>query len=299
MSEVVVSNGNTVLMGFIERAAHDPSFDVQKFEVLLRLQMEVADKQARRAFNEAMAAAQAEMLPVIRDATNSGVRSKYAKLETIDAAMRPIYTRHGFSIRFGSAPAPRESDMRITCTVAHSGGYFEENHLDSPVSMTGSQGGRMAMTPVQAVGSVTTYLRRYLLCMTFNIVLADEDDDGEAPRMQVAQTAMSSYPQQEGQSRSNLRAAAATAQPAPVKRQTIADWLAAHRIALKDCESAEAVNAILESEEVQRARETFRNGAKQQLEDMISEALAKWYHEPPEDEGEEEPLPDLAALALP
>jgi hypothetical protein len=186
MNEITTTNGNGALMSFIERAAKDETFDVQKFEVLLRLQMEVSDKQARRAFNAAMAVAQSEMMPVIRTAQNRHLGNKYAKLEDIDREMRPIYTRHGFSVRFGSAPSPREGDMRITCTVAHADGYSEENHLDAPSSVLGSQGGRMAVTPVQAVGSTITYLRRYLLTMVFNLVLEDDDDDGEATRRAAA-----------------------------------------------------------------------------------------------------------------
>jgi hypothetical protein len=185
MNEIAVPNG--ALLSFIERAAKDESFDVAKFETLLRVRRDEAHDHSRRVFNAAMAACQSEMQPVLRESTNPGVRSKYAKLEAIDQQMRPIYTRHGFSVRFGSAPPPQPGWMRITCTVAHESGYFEENYLDSPVSTQGSQGGRIAMTPVQAVGSVVTYLRRYLLGMVFNIVQADvvgEDDDGETMREQ-------------------------------------------------------------------------------------------------------------------
>jgi len=89
-------------------------------------------------------------------------------------------------VRYGSAPSPHEGWLRITCTVAHDDGYFEENYLDAPVSLTGSQGGRMAVTPVQAIGSTVTYLRRYLLGMVWNTVLADDDDDGEATRRAAA-----------------------------------------------------------------------------------------------------------------
>lgn len=185
MSEVVPAS-NSVLASFIERAARDPEFDVQKFGELLRMQREVEHDQARKAFNRAMASAQAEMLPVVRDAKNSHLNNRYAKLETIDAAIRPIYTAHGFSVRYGSAPSPHEGWLRVTCTVAHDDGYFEENYLDAPVSLTGSQGGRMAVTPVQAIGSTVTYLRRYLLGMVWNTVLADDDDDGEGTRAAAA-----------------------------------------------------------------------------------------------------------------
>lgn len=103
--------------------------------------------------------------------------------------------------------------------------------------------------------------------------------------------------QQGGESRLNTAAAAAMPR-GDRKRQTIAEWLEAHRIALHDCQSAAAVDAILESDEVQTARQKFTNGAKQQLDDMISEALNKWYHAAPEEPTEEE-LPDLAEIALP
>jgi hypothetical protein len=180
---VTTSDSNAGLLNFIERASRDPEFDVRKFGELLQMQREVTQEQERREFNRAMAAAQAEMLPVIRDAKNTHIGNRYARLETIDAAMRPIYTRHGFSVRYGSAPPLREDTIRLVCTVAHAGGYFEENYLDAPLSTTGSQGGRTATTAVQSVGSTVTYLRRYLLGMVFNIVLADDDDDdGEASR---------------------------------------------------------------------------------------------------------------------
>ena len=183
MNEITPANG--ALMSFIERAAKDDSFDVAKFGELLRLQRDVGHDQSRYGCSiRAWPMLESEMLlPVVRDAKNSHLGNSHAKLETIDAAMRPIYTRHGFSVRFGSAPAPTEGYIRITCTVAHAGGYFEDNYLDAPIGVNlGSQGGRTATTGVQAVGSAVTYLRRYLLGMVFNIVLADEDDDGEGMR---------------------------------------------------------------------------------------------------------------------
>ena len=167
----------------IVRAASDQSIDIGKLQALLDMQRMVARERAVRMFNTAMAAAQGEMEPVLRDTVNTHTKSRYAKLETIDRAMRPVYTRHGFSVRFGSQPSPRQGWMRITCTVAHTGGHYEENYLDAPPDDAGTQG-RTNKTPIQSVGSSVTYLRRYLLTMVFNIVLSDDidqDADGNTP----------------------------------------------------------------------------------------------------------------------
>src|SRR5438309_433685 len=114
-SQIQTSRSDT-LLNFIERASRDEAFDLAKFEALLRMQREVVSDQAKREFNESMARAQSEMEPVIRDAKNTNTNSKYARLETIDAQMRPIYTRHGFSVRYGSEQHPREGWLRIKCT---------------------------------------------------------------------------------------------------------------------------------------------------------------------------------------
>jgi hypothetical protein len=179
MSQAVttIEENSSSLMSLIDRATRDPEFDLNKFQALLAMKRELDHEFAKRAFNQAMAAAQTEMMPVIRDAANTHTQSKYARLETIDAQMRPIYTKHGFAVRYGSAPAPRDGWIRVICTVSHTDGYSEENYLDAPPDIAGSQG-KSNKTPIQAVGSSVTYLRRYLLTMCFNIVLADEDDDG-------------------------------------------------------------------------------------------------------------------------
>jgi ERF superfamily len=183
MSQALTPNEPAnAMQSFIERASRDENFDVAKFEALLRMQREIVQEQERREFNRAMALAQTEMAPIVRDATNTHTRSKYARLETIDREMRPVYTRHGFAVRFGSAPAARDGWVRIVCTVSHVGGYSETNYLDAPPDDVGAKG-TATKTAVQGIGSVVSYLRRYLLTMCFNIVLADDpDDDGEAVR---------------------------------------------------------------------------------------------------------------------
>ena len=168
------------LLNFVARAMADPAVNVDKLEALLRIQREIAEADARLQFNRAMSATQAEMQPVARDATNDQTRSKYARLETIDAKLRPIYTRHGFCLSFDSEPTDGPT-IRIVCEVSHSAGHTKRYQLEAALDMAGPQG-KANKTPLHGLGSSVSYLRRYLTCMIFHVVLTNEDDDGNGRR---------------------------------------------------------------------------------------------------------------------
>jgi hypothetical protein len=165
------------LLNFISAASRDPSVDVSKFESLLRMQREIIADDAKLQFNRAMAQVQREMTPVVRDANNEQTRSKYARLETIDAMMRPCYTAHGFSLSFDQVPSEDPSAIRISCEVAHEGGFSRTYHLESTLDSVGAKG-NVNKTPLHALGSTMSYLRRYLTSMIFHVVLVNDDDDG-------------------------------------------------------------------------------------------------------------------------
>lgn len=174
-----VANGGA-LVSFIERAAADEAFNLEKFEALLRLQREEQAKQAERDFFSAMATAQGEMEPVRKDSVNPHTKSRYASFEAIDSTVRPIYTRHGFSVSYRTGTSA-PGTVRMICTVAHAGGHAIEAELTAGLDNSGA-GGRTTKTDVQAVGSTVSYLRRYILSMIWNIALAGDDDDGEGSR---------------------------------------------------------------------------------------------------------------------
>ena len=163
-------------MVFWARAANDQTLDAEKLAILYRIQQEIEANDAKHAFYRAMSAAQAEMQPVLRDATNTQTNSKYARLETIDAAIRPIYTRHGFALTFDTeqTDGPRE---RVICEVTHAGRHTRKYQLEAGVDTTGPKG-TSNKTPLHGLGSTVSYLRRYLTCMIFNVVLANDDNDG-------------------------------------------------------------------------------------------------------------------------
>ncbi len=164
------------LLNFIAQAVERPDIDVQKLEALLRMQREVIAEDARVQFIHAMTAAQAEIAPVARDTENSQTKSTYAKLETVDAAIRPIYTKHGFSLSFDEE-AGDAANMQIVCEVSHTAGHSKKYRLFAPPDTLGPKGSP-TKTALHGRGSTITFLRRYLTCNIFNVVLRNQDDDG-------------------------------------------------------------------------------------------------------------------------
>ena len=164
----------TSIMVLIERAMIEGA-DIDKLERLLLMQERILERQAVMAYNSALAAVQAEMVPVLRDAKNDQTRSKYARLEDISKAVTPITTSHGFAMSFGSDVSPLENHYRITCRVSHAAGHACDYHADVPADLTGMKG-VTNKTATHAFGSTMSYGRRYLKLLIFDI--ATEDDDG-------------------------------------------------------------------------------------------------------------------------
>ena len=182
------------IMDVIARAARDPNVDIDKMERLLEMQERILQRDAIIQFNEALAAAQAEMEPIVRDAPNDQTNSRYAKLETIVEKITPIRARHGFSVSFTTAECDKPDHVRIIGELLHTGGYSKVYTDDYPLDLTGIKG-TQNKTKIHAHGSTITYGRRYLTCMMFDLAIKDEDDDGNASDAATARTAAIS-PQQ-------------------------------------------------------------------------------------------------------
>lgn len=177
VSAPAVSGETTAIISMIERAARDPSVDLDRMERLFEMRERMVAREAETAYQTAMTAAQAEMPRVFRDAENSHTRSNYARLETIAKAVTPIYTRHGFALSFGTDASPIEGHYRLTCEVTHAAGHRRTVHADLPSDTMGAKG-TANKTAVQGFGSTMSYGRRYLTLLIFNIALTNEDNDG-------------------------------------------------------------------------------------------------------------------------
>jgi hypothetical protein len=151
------------------------SDDVEKLQRMMTMQEELEKRQAATRYNENMSMAQSEMTRISKDSANVITRSKYASLEALDAEIRPIYTKYGFSVSFNDeTPDERPDWLRLIAYVS-CGADTRKFTKWIPVSTTGLRG-QQAMTATHASIASVTYGRRALLKMIFN--LAEEDTDG-------------------------------------------------------------------------------------------------------------------------
>jgi hypothetical protein len=68
--------------------------------------------------------------------------------------------------------------MRVVCTIGHRDGHSTtDHHIDVPMDVSGISG-KQNKTWTHAKGSTSTYGRRFLTMMMFNVTLAGQDDDG-------------------------------------------------------------------------------------------------------------------------
>lgn len=166
-------------MAMIDRALATNA-PVETLEKLLALQERWEAGQARKAFDEAMAAAKAEIPTIDKNRLvdftgKTGVRTHYRHedLAGIARTVDPILSRHGLSYRFRTTNAPNEP-ISVTCIVSHRLGHSEENTL------TGSRDESGNKNSIQAVGSTITYLQRYTLKAALGLAASNDDDGGKA-----------------------------------------------------------------------------------------------------------------------
>ena len=174
-----VAADSATLIQMISRAASDASVDIDKMERLMQMHERMTARNAEMAFNIAMTACQSEMRAISADAENPQTRSKYASYARLDGVLRPIYTRHGFSLSFDEGDSKPDM-VRVVCIVSHIEGHSRSYHRDMPADGKGAKGGDV-MTKTHAAGAAGSYGARYLLRGIFNVAIGEQDTDGNAP----------------------------------------------------------------------------------------------------------------------
>lgn len=162
----------------LEQALMLPDQGVERLERMWEMHKEMQDRDAKRIYADAMKACQKEMPAIKKRGKNKQTNSKYALLEDINRLITPIYTRHGFSLSFGTVRSELEDHVGIVCDVMHEAGYSKTYTYDAPIDNVGIKGEKNK-TRTHGRGSAISYGRRYLILMIFNLTIGD-DDDGNA-----------------------------------------------------------------------------------------------------------------------
>lgn len=144
------------------------------------------------AIAKALVAAQGEIKSVPKDSVNPHFKNRYASLEAVTEAVRPVLTKNGLAlIQGGGVPTSDEAGHVTAVSV-------ETMLLHSPSGewISGAVTMPLDKPTAQGVGSAVSYGRRYGLCSLLAIV-TDEDDDGEhasAPRQSAPQASGNGTP---------------------------------------------------------------------------------------------------------
>lgn len=168
----------TGLASALQQALLLPDQGVERLERMWEMHKEMQDRDAARAYADAMKACQKEMPAIQKRGKNKQTNSRYALLEDINRLITPIYTRHGFSLSFGTDRSELPDHVGIVCDVMHDGGYSKTYTYDAPIDNVGIKGEKNKTT-THGRGSAISYGRRYLVMMIFNLTIGD-DDDGNA-----------------------------------------------------------------------------------------------------------------------
>jgi hypothetical protein len=118
-----------------------------------------------------------------KDSFNPHHNSKFASLSSYIEATKPHLLANGLVLTQHIVGNGR--DIGITTMLLHTSGEFIQTTITADASMSKKDKETKAVTIVpadgQAIGSLTTYLRRYAIGSLMNIV-GEDDDDAEANR---------------------------------------------------------------------------------------------------------------------
>lgn len=170
--------------------AIDKGLPVETLEKLLTLRDREEAREARFAFNRAMAAFQGECpnIEKTKVVTNSNGNRlySYAPLDSIVSQVKDLLQKHGFS--YSTKTEITDRGVKATCIVRHFQGHEEISEMEVPQSE-----GTNAMSASQKTAAATTFAKRYAFCNAFGIMTGDEDSEKALRTSEVVADAMVAY----------------------------------------------------------------------------------------------------------
>jgi len=150
---------------------------IDMLERLIDLQDKLQNKEAEKAFREAMSKFQSEcpVIPKKKKVYNKDgktVRYKYAPLDDIIEIIKPYLGKHGLSFDVKTPIIAEGKGLTAKVRIFHILGHFEESEFSVPIDT------EAYMNEPQKFASARTFSMRYALKDALGIVTGDSDDDG-------------------------------------------------------------------------------------------------------------------------
>ena len=174
----------------IMQAVSDERCDPAKLRELLAVRREWRADEAAAAFNAAVVRFQ-QRCPIIAKGDRAE-KNNYAALDRIWRAVRPLMEECGLAISWESV-RPLNDVCILDGHLRHSQGHTEPLHYELPMPKPiTSREGKMVQNVAQAMGSATTYAKRYATCAALGINTGTDDDGnggGTGPELTAEQAA--------------------------------------------------------------------------------------------------------------
>lgn len=140
------------LLAVIAQAVSDPRMDVEKMSRLLDLQERVMAEQRKATYMAAMSRLQAKLPQIRKDGriiVKGTERSRYARIEDIDVAIRPLLAEEGFAFSFDSDSSDAKI-FKLSCELSHRDGHSVTKYLTLPIDASDYR------SNVQSIGSTVS-----------------------------------------------------------------------------------------------------------------------------------------------
>lgn len=153
--------------------------DVAQLEKLMDLQERWEQREAKKAYDAALAKFKSENITITRgsqvhyDHRQGGGSTdyKFATLHMFLEAVTPKLSENGLSLTWRTN---QESNMvRVTAVLSHELGHSETTTMQAAPDTSGKK------NAIQAIGSTVSYLQRYTGLSITGVTTTDMDDDGQ------------------------------------------------------------------------------------------------------------------------
>jgi hypothetical protein len=150
--------------------AMDQGADLDRLEKLMDMQTRWEEREAQKAFTEAMVAFKAENVVVTKDRTNKQHNSMYTSLGQLVSTVTPFLSRHGLSADWD---IEQSSGITVTCIITHRLGGSKRVSFTAPPDTSG------AKNVIQQIKSTITYAKAVTFESACGLASTDANDDDD------------------------------------------------------------------------------------------------------------------------